>query len=313
MKMVDDDLLDLNKTLGDYLPRARGTNKENLVLSDILQHRAGLSAWIPFYKETLPYYDSIYCSTEDSFYCIKVADHLYMRLENRRIVYDRIFASPLESKTYRYSDLSMMLMQLVIEEVSGIPLDKYVHQHFYYPMGLRHIGFNPWLTYDMQNIAPTQEDRLFRKQMICGYVHDPAAAMLGGVSGHAGLFSSAEDLAELMQMLVDYGEYKGVQYIRESTVKKFTSYQRSDVRRGLGFDKPDFNGHASPASLLGSEAMFGHTGFTGTCAWADPESGMVFVFLSNRICPDEENKSLIHGNYRTRIQDALYKGIGFGL
>ncbi len=310
MKLYDEGKLHIDKTLGYYLPQAKGTNKEHLLISDILQHRAGLTAWIPFYKETLPYIDSIYCKKEDSAYCIKVADKFFMLKANRDTIYKRIFSSKLESHTYRYSDLSMMLMQLVVEKISGQPLDEYVLQNFYQPMGLKHIGFLPWKTQDLKNIAPTQEDRLFRQQEICGYVHDPGAAMLGGVSGHAGVFSTVQDLGAIMQMLNDGGTYKGHHYISKATITKFTSYQRSDSRRGLGFDKPDFSNRVSPASTMGSTLMFGHTGFTGTCAWADPKSNLVFIFLSNRICPEEENKELIQGNYRTRIQDILYKAIG---
>jgi CubicO group peptidase (beta-lactamase class C family) len=177
-------------------------------------------------------------------------------------------------------------------------------------MGLTHITYNPWQHRPLHDIAPTQMDRQFRQQMLCGYVHDPAAAMLGGVSGHAGLFSNAYDLAALMQMLLDSGRYNGKTYLKLSTIKHFTAYQNLDSRRGLGFDKPDFSGKTSPASTKGSSNMFGHTGFTGTCAWADPKHGLVYVFLSNRICPDEENKELINGNYRTRIQDIIYKSLG---
>ncbi len=310
MKLYDEKKIDLSKTLGDYLPQAKGTNKEHLIISDILQHRAGLTAWIPFYKETLPYIDSVYCSKFDSAYCIKVADKFYMLKANKDTIYKRIFSSALESKTYRYSDLSMILMQLVVEKISGEPLDVYVKNNFYTPMGLHHIGYLPWQTHDLSNIAPTQEDRLFRQQEICGYVHDPAAAMLGGVSGHAGVFSTVQDLGAVMQMLNDGGVYKGKNYLTKTTIAKFTAYQRNDSRRGLGFDKPDFSGKTSPASTMGSTLMFGHTGFTGTCVWADPKYNLVFVFLSNRICPDEENKELISGNYRTRIQDVLYKAIG---
>jgi beta-N-acetylhexosaminidase len=310
MKLYDEGKLDLNKNLGDYVPQAKGTNKEHLVISDILQHRAGLTAWIPFYKETLPYVDSIYCKIEDSAFCIKVADKFFMLKANKDTIYKRVFSSALENRNYRYSDLSMILMQLVVEQISGKPLDQYVEEQFYGPMGLQHISYNPWKRFPLDNIAPTQEDRLFRQQEICGYVHDPAAAMLGGVSGHAGVFSTVQDLASLMLMLNDSGKYRGHQYIKSSTVVKFTSYQRTDSRRGLGFDKPDFSGKISPASTLGSKLMFGHTGFTGTCTWVDPKYNLVFVFLSNRICPDEENKELISGNYRTRIQDVIYESIG---
>lgn len=310
MKLYENGQLDITKTLGYYLPKARNTNKEHLVISDILQHRAGLTAWIPFYKETLPYIDSVYCAKSDSAFCVKVADKLFMLKANKDTIYKRIFDSPLESRTYRYSDLSMILMQLVVEKISGVSLDTFMQDSFYSPMGLKDIGYNPWKHHDINNIAPTQVDRLFRKQELCGYVHDPAAAMLGGVSGHAGLFSTVQDLGFLMQMLADGGVYEGKRYLKLETIQKFTSYQRSDSRRGLGFDKPDFSGKTSPASLMGSKLMFGHTGFTGTCVWVDPEYNLVFVFLSNRICPDEENKELINGNYRIIMQDIIYKAMG---
>lgn len=310
MKLYDEGRLDLNKTIGDYVPQAIGTNKNALIISEVLQHRAGLKAWIPFYKETLPFIDSIYCAKEDSAYCIKVADNFFMLKANKDTLYKRIFSSPLESRVYRYSDLGLMLMQLVVENITGQPLDEYVSTHFYKPMQLNSMGYNPWKTHDINNIAPTQMDRLFRQQEICGYVHDPGAAMLGGVSGHAGVFSNAQDLAQLMLMLNDGGVYKGVTYLKSSTIQRFTAYQRNDSRRGLGFDKPDFSGKTSPASIFGSPLTFGHTGFTGTCAWADPKYNLVFVFLSNRICPDEENKELINGNYRIKIHDILYKSIG---
>lgn len=310
MKLYEEGKLDITKNLGYYLPQAKGTNKENLIISDILQHRAGLTAWIPFYKETLPFVDSVYCSKEDSAYCIKVADKFFMLKANRDTVYKRVFNSQLESRTYRYSDLSMILMQLVVENISGQTLDVYVADNFYKPLGLHDIGFNPWKNHSRDNIAPTQEDRLFRQQEICGYVHDPAAAMLGGVSGHAGIFSTVQDLAVIMQMLNNGGTYNNKRYLQAATIEKFTAYQRNDSRRGLGFDKPDFSGKTSPASNLVSPLTFGHTGFTGTCAWADPKNGLVFIFLSNRICPDEENKELIQGNYRIKIQDTLYNAIG---
>ena len=310
MKLYESGQLHLNKSLKDYLPQSVGTNKADLKISDILQHRAGLTAWIPFYKEALPHIDSVFTSAVDSSYSIKVANQFYMLKANRDTIYKRIFDSPLESKIYRYSDLSMMLMQLVVEQITGMGLDQYVKTTFYSPMGLTHITYNPWQHKPLHDIAPTQMDRQFRQQMLCGYVHDPAAAMLGGVSGHAGLFSNAYDLGAIMQMLLDSGRYKGKTYLKLSTIKHFTAYQNLDSRRGLGFDKPDFSGKTSPASTKGSSGMFGHTGFTGTCAWADPKYGLVYVFLSNRICPDEENKELINGNYRSRIQDIIYKSLG---
>ncbi|MBC7426895.1 MAG: serine hydrolase, partial [Bacteroidia bacterium] len=210
----------------------------------------------------------------------------------------------------RYSDLSMILMQQVIEKLTAMPLDQYVQKNFYDSMHLEKITYNPWKKYPVSEVAPTQNDQLFRKQLIQGYVHDPGAAMMGGVAGHAGVFSDAHDLATIMQMLNDGGVYNGTRYFKTATIEEFTKYHSTKSRRGLGFDKPDFSGKTSPASAFCSEETFGHTGFTGTCAWADPKYDLVFVFLSNRIYPDEENKNLINGSYRIKIQDIIYQSIG---
>ncbi len=311
MKLYEEGKLPLDKKLSFFLPETVGTNKANLLLKDILLHQAGLTAWIPFYKETLAKRDSIYATQYDSLHSIQIAKNLYILKAQKDTIYKRILQSALESKTYRYSDLSMMLIQKVVEKISGKTLDAYINENFYTPMQLKNICYNPLLNKkDITTIAPTQYDLLYRQQLIQGYVHDPAAAMLGGISGHAGIFADAYSLAAIMQMLVNNGEYKGKKYLSPSTIKEFTSYKTKNSRRGYGFDKPDFSGKTSPASTLGTDKMFGHTGFTGTCAWADPEFDLVFIFLSNRICPDEENKELINGSYRIKIQDIVYKAVG---
>jgi len=311
MKLHDEGKLPLDKKLSFFLPETEGTNKANLLIKDILMHQAGLTAWIPFYKETLPKRDSIYSPNMDTLHSTVVAKNLYILKAQKDTIYKRILKSALENKTYKYSDLSMMLMQKVVEKIADKTLDDYVNTNFYVPMGLKNIGYNPLQRQkDINIITPTQYDLLFRQQLIQGYVHDPGAAMLGGISGHAGIFSDAYDLAAIMQMLLNNGHYMGKHYLNHTTIKEFTTYHNINSRRGYGFDKPDFSGKTSPASKLGSERMFGHTGFTGTCAWADPEFNLVFIFLSNRICPDEENKELINGSYRIKIQDIVYKAVG---
>jgi CubicO group peptidase (beta-lactamase class C family) len=185
-------------------------------------------------------------------------------------------------------------------------LDKFVYESFFKPMNLK-LTFNPYKSVSLQNIAPTEYDIAFRKQLVHGYVHDQGAALYGGVAGHAGLFGRAKDVAEIMQMLMNYGTLNGKKYFNELTVKQFTSQQSESSRRGLGFDKPEKDGPTSP---LCSANTFGHTGFTGTCAWADPDHELVYVFLSNRIYPDAENKKMISGNYRAKLQTLFYNLIG---
>ena len=311
MKLFDEGKLSINKKLGDYLPETIGTNKQNLIIKDVLMHQAGLTAWIPFYKATLPNFDHCYTQKIDSNHTVLICDDMYELNGLKDSVYKEILESELESKTYRYSDLGMILMQKVVETISKKPLDVFVYDEFYSPMNLSRITYLPLANgLNKTEIAPTQNDVIFRRQIIKGHVHDPAAAMLGGISGHAGLFSDAYSLAYIMEMLNNKGVYKGKRYLKEATVIEFTKYHSKNSRRGLGFDKPDFSGKSSPASTIGSDLMFGHTGFTGTCVWADPKHNLVYVFLSNRTFPNEENRELISGNYRTRIQDQVYKAIG---
>jgi len=310
MKLYEEKRLDLNKPLAFYLPELKNSNKANITLSEMLQHRAGLISWIPFYKETLLKRDSFYSSTQNSYFNTKVAANMFINSSYKDTIFKRIIDSKLESKAYKYSDLGLMLTQLVVERIVNLSIDDFVYTSFFLPMGLRKIRFNPWKADGFNNIAPTEIDNNFRNQEICAYVHDPGAAMLGGICGHAGLFSTAEDLGSIMTMLGNMGSYNGKQFLSASTIELFTAQQKRDSRRGLGFDKPDFSGKTSPASIFGSPLTFGHTGFTGTCAWTDPKYNLTFVFLSNRTYPNQENKELIKGSYRIKIHDVLYKAIG---
>jgi len=307
MKLYEDGKLKLDDKISKYLVWTRKSNKENITIRQLLLHESGLPAWLPFYKNTLGVmFDSLYKKRADDMYCVPVADRLFMNSDYRYEIYTQIVEAPLGPKKYVYSDLGMILLKEIIEQASGEPFEWFLHENFYGPMGLDNITFNPLCCYDRDRMAPTQYDQTFRMQLVQGYVHDPCAAMFGGVSGHAGLFSTAYDLAAIGQMLLNGGEYNGTQILKPSTIKLFTSKQSSISRRGLGFDRPEFVAKLSPSSKLASEKTFGHTGFTGTCIWVDPEYDLVYVFLSNRIFPDEENKELIKGNYRTRIQDLIY-------
>lgn len=319
MRLYDEGKLDLKKKLGDYLPWVKGTNKESLTIENILLHQAGLVAYIPFFKETI---DSagvpkpaFYSEAKNDSFGIRVANNMYMRNDWRDTIYKRILESPLgRTGRYIYSDNDFIFLGKIVEAISGMALNDYVENTFYRPMGLTTTGFKPREQYPLQRIIPTEKEKQFRLQLLRGDVHDPGAAMFGGVAGHAGLFSNAYDLAMIMQMLLNGGTINGKRYLLEETVKLFTAYHSDISRRGYGFDKPEKNNRTRPdpyPSLSASPQTFGHTGYTGTCVWADPKYDVVFVFLSNRVNPDGgENTKLLRMNVRTNIQEAIYKAMG---
>ena len=316
MKLYEEGKIDLDKKLSKYLLYLKKTNKRSLVLRDIMTHQAGLQSFIPGYPATLRNGQpdpEIYHKTFSEAYPYRVAEGMFMRKDYAKVMFDSIAKSPVsKKKEYKYSDLGFMLLCQVVESVTGESLDKYVDSVYYKPLGLSTMGFNPRHRFDLTRIPPTENDTIFRHQLVHGDVHDPRAAMLGGVSGHAGLFSDAGDLAVLMQMLLNKGNYAGVRYLDTATVDLFTSTQflLTGNRRALGFDKPMLDiSQPGPTCRDASYESFGHTGFTGTYAWADPEYGIVYVFLSNRIYPDAENKKLSEMNIRTDIQQVIYDAI----
>ena len=313
MKLTDEGFFDIEKTVGDYLPLMKLTNKGKIKLKDLLTHQAGLPAWIPFYTKTIKpeskrnmYYRSTY---SDSFN-LKVADNMFMRRDYPDTILAQIASCDISSKNeYKYSDLGYYFFRYIIEKHTQKPFDLYVDSVFYRPLGLSHMTFNPLTKFAKEEIAPTEKDNLFRKQLIQGYVHDQGAAMMGGVAGHAGLFSNATDLAALMQMLLNKGEYGGQRFINSATIAEFTKCLNciNDNRRGLGFDKPEMDyKKTGPTCKCVSALSYGHTGFTGTIAWVDPENELVYVFLSNRVYPDAENKRLSNLATRIEIQEAIY-------
>jgi beta-N-acetylhexosaminidase len=311
MKLYDQGKIDIFAPISRYLPELKGTNKADLQIKEIMTHQAGLESWIPFYKNTLrangmP--DSIYCNEPNELYTIRVADHMYMNRFYKDTIYNIIKRSPVLTRgKYVYSDLGFILLQHVVEQITGKPLDKYVDSVYYKPLGLATMTYKPREKYPLSQIIPTEQDTYFRHQLVQGDVHDPAAAMLGGVSGNAGVFSNANDLAILMQMLLNDGVYAGKKYLEPATVKLFTGKQYENSRRGLGWDKPEKRGHSSPASQYASDLAYGHTGFTGTCIWVDPEYHLVYIFLSNRVYPTAANVKLAKMNIRTDIHDIIYR------
>lgn len=315
--------LSLDDKLGEHLKMTRGTDYEDLVIRDILAHQAGLAAWIPFYVKTLhhgmPKF-GIYSQDSSKKFSIRVAEDLYMANSYRDSIFDRILykAQVAEKKTYKYSDIGYYLLKEVVEEISGQAINEYVASNFYEALGMHRTTFLPLQKFKKEAIVPTERDDVFRKQLIHGDVHDPGAAMLGGVGGHAGLFSNANDLGKLMQMYLQNGNYGGQAYLKEKVVQEYTDCQfcedsfpqsPKENRRGAGFDKPQFHGEPGPTCDCISFESFGHSGFTGTYAWADPEEDLVYIFLSNRIYPDASNGKLVELNIRTRIQEKIYEAV----
>ncbi len=315
MKLYENKEINLSDKIGLYLPFLRGTAKEKITIKDILLHQAGFPAFIPFYKKTLgnPLPDTTYYSSvQTNRHSLEVADSLWADMALEQDIFNQIAMVDLKPEgEYLYSDLGFILLRKIVENISNMPFEAFMNLHFYKPLALGSLTFKPLKNGVKQStIAPTENDLVFRKQLIHGHVHDQTAAMLGGISGHAGLFSNANDVGVIMQMLLNEGEYGNVRVLKASTVHLFTSKQNKKSRRGLGFDKPETTPNKpSPTGENCSPLSFGHTGFTGVCAWADPKHNLVYVFLSNRVYPSTENNLLAQSNLRTRIQDLLYEAI----
>lgn len=318
MKLYDQGLVNLDDPLSKTLKYLENSNKKKITIREVMTHQAGLVAWIPFYEKTLKngYPDStLYSISFSEKFPYRVAEGIYLRKDYRQVIFDSIIHSPLsDKKEYRYSDLGFILMQQYVEQVTGKSLDQYVNEQFYIPLGLNTLTYHPRHKFPLSRIMPTENDTLFRHQLIHGDVHDQAAAMLGGVAGHAGLFGTSKDMAVLLQMLLQDGSYGGRQYLKPKTVALFTKRQFNGNRRGLGFDKPQFiPSEPGPACEEASMNSFGHTGFTGTYIWADPDNDLLIVFLSNRVNPDAEPNKLVQLGIRTQIQQTLYRSLNKNL
>ena len=317
MKLYEEGKLDINKTLGDYLPWVKGSNKENIQLKNLLMHQAQLVSFIPFYKETIDKkgnpLPTIYSHAPTSEFSVRVAANLYMRKDWQDTMYYKILLSKLgEPNKYVYSDNDFIFLGKVVEAITGKKLEDYAKETFYSPLGMTTTTFKPREHFAVNTIAPTENDTAWRQELLRGYVHDPGAAMFGGVAGHAGLFSNAYDLAQLYQMLLNGGEMNGIRYLKKETIDTFTAYSSDISRRGLGFDKPEKDNAARidpyPSASV-SPLTFGHTGFTGTCVWVDPAYNLIYIFLSNRVTPNGENNKLLKMNVRTNIQEIIYDAI----
>ena len=306
MKLYDQQKINLDRTIGEYLPMARKTNKNDIKVREVLAHQSGLTA-VGFHNKIKPEDHS-----SDSSYAfpVKVAENYYLRRNYfEEKMWPALLKAPIRNRgSYLYTDMNMYVMKEIVEWQSGIPMDLYVQNQFYKPLGMYTAGFTPRRRFEKEQIVPTQNDEKFRKSLLQGYVHDEGAAMLGGVSGHAGLFASANDLGILYQMMLNRGTYGGRRYLKPQTVDLFTAKQSAVSRRGLGFDRWDSDTAKAYPSKLASPETFGHTGYTGISVWADPKYKLIYIFLSNRVHPQVTDK-LYELKIRDRIQDVIYRAI----
>jgi len=319
MKMYDDGLYKISDSLKDHLPdsltKTLGykSRMSNTTFKELFTHTSGLPSGLPIYK-FIAYVDSVigkfdryYCDESDGYYCVEVAKDFYLDsayLDSLWISMNRIWPG---KKKYKYSDANMnMLYQLFRSKLKEITFDRYMANQFYSPLKLRTTGYLPLQYLDTlkHGITPTEFDTFWRFQLLKGFVHDPNAALYGGVAGNAGIFSNANDLGVLFQMVMNNGTYGGKQFLTPQTVKKFTTHQVGS-HRGLGFDKPTYQSISTVAPDCPTTA-FGHTGFTGICVWADPENDLLFVFVSNRVHPDPSNKKIITHGIRKRLHQVFY-------
>jgi len=317
MFLADQGAIDLNDSLSTYLPELKGTNKGQLVIRDVLTHQAGLKAFLPIWQNTLEFRHTgldLYSDVLDQQDSYEVGFGMYATQSLKDSIWQWTVDSDLRKKengryAYRYSDLGFFLLQKLAEKVVNQPFDEFLDQNLYDPLGMYSTTFNPLCKFPITNLIPTEDDKDFRQSIVWGTVHDEIAAMNGGVAGHAGLFSTATDLAKLGQMHLQGGYYGGSQYFSSAIINEFTKYQGYNSRRGYGWDKPDRDGGYNPASEYASPKAFGHRGFTGTVLWVDPEFDLIYVFLSNRIHPDASNNKLNKLKVRRRIHDAIYESI----
>lgn len=341
MEAYDDKKFNLNNKVSQYIPELQESDKRNITIKQLLYHQSGLLSTINFYLAAIDdssYHGSLYSSRKNAThpvrfdaktyvrndfrflpslvsstpkpgYTLEVAKDFYLHASFRDSIMQQIKDSRLGTKRYRYSCINFILLKELVERCTDQPMDVLLDRDFFQPLGAWHTTYNPLKKMDISEIVPTEYDGFLRRQLIRGYVHDEAAAFLGGVSGNAGLFSNAEDLAKVLQLYLNQGVYGGERLLSAETCRLFTQSKSPTCRRGLGFDKPLPGSKASPCGLLAPHSVYGHTGFSGTCFWVDPDNQLIYIFLSNRINPTRANNKLSKLDIRTRIQDAIYKSI----
>jgi len=315
MRMTEEGIIDINGELSDYLLMLKGTNKDSLKFKEVLAHQSGMQNWIPFYESTITedgWDSTIYQSSISEKFPVRVADNLYVIKGYNHVLMDSIILSPFQDKSYHYSGLGFYMFKQMVEDINNTSFDEYLYDNFYNELQLKYLKFNPRNYFELDKIIPTENDTIFRMQQLHGDVHDQGAALLGGISGNAGLFGNTYDVAVLMQMYLNGGSYGNTEYLKTETLELFNQYHfaADSNRRGLGFDKPlhlyeDHRTNCRDAS----PSSFGHSGFTGTYAWADPENGLIYVFLSNRVYPDMGNGKLMELDIRTNIHQLFYEAL----
>ena len=314
MKLYDEKKFKLTDSIGKYLIYLQNTDKQNITIQELLTHTSGLPAFIPFYKDMISdpeTREKNFRENPDEQFSIEVAENMYANKDLPDELRRKIAGCQLNKKGYVYSDLSFVLLKDIVETLTNSTLEKYLEDNFYKPMGLRQTSFHPLKQFEKSQIAPTEDDKYFRKRLIQGYVHDQTAALFGGVAGNAGLFSTATDLAVIYQMLMNGGIYGGKRYISEATVNEFTATHpmHGCSRRALGFDTPSFSAPSSILPSLSSKYTYGHQGFTGTVFWCDPESQLIYIFLSNRVHPDCEPNKLAKSGIRLSVHKLICEGL----
>jgi beta-N-acetylhexosaminidase len=319
MRLSDQNKLSVSEKMSEYWPDWKGSNKQGLILADVLSHQARLKSGIPFWMKTVDargnYKPGYFSKDSTEKYSLRVSKDLYILNSFRDSVYESIRKSALlRQKRFVYSDIGFIIFPRIIESLSQKDYESYLKDNFYHPLGAYSLTYRPYLYEPVEKIDPTEFDDSFRKELLQGFVHDEAAAVMGGISGNAGLFGTINDAAKLMQMYLNYGYYGGDRYLSEATMKEWTQrhFEKLNNRRGYGFDKPYPRnnlrriGEAYPAPMA-SDASFGHSGFTGTFAWADPKTGILFLFFSNRVYPTRANNLINHLKLRESIQEMAYE------
>ena len=311
MKLYDNGEIHLTDKIGKYLPYLAGTDKANLTLEELLTHTSGMPAFIPFYKSIQGNEKYLRTSKSENF-SIQVADNLYLRNDYPDTIRYKVAHCKLKEKKYEYSDLNFLMLKDMVEIVTMLPIEQFLAETYYQSMGLSHTSFLPLKNgFSKKEIAPTEKDESFRKQLVHGYVHDQTSALMNGNAGNAGLFSTAEEIGALFLMLQNGGVYDGTRYLSESTVREFTKMHalHGCQLRGYGFHTPKASGQSSIVPAAASTQIFGHQGFTGTVVWCDPKEELIFVFLSNRVCPAAEPNNLAKSGIRLKAHELVYKGI----
>jgi CubicO group peptidase (beta-lactamase class C family) len=341
MKLYDNGKLKLTDKASRYLTFLRGTDKQNITITELLFHESGLPSSLPFYqlvieknltpplpattKEAPPFflkdknrvvgpeflYKADWASKIPSVeYPTQISDSFYVNKCFHEAAMQMIAKTHLRSKTYLYSCVNFILLKEIVETISGTSMDVFLNREFYSPLKLNNMTYLPLRTHKKEDVAPTLKKDFLRNGVIQGYVHDPAAAFLGGVSGNAGLFASAHDVAQVYQMLLNKGELDGKRYLSAETCRIFTTTTSASGRRDLGYDKPvSKNQKYSPCCISAPPVVYGHTGYTGTCCWVDPVNRLVYVFLSNRTYPDDGVNKLAKMGIRTKIQEVIYQSM----